>query len=159
MIFVNYLGLRSLIVDNEFSMKLTIILGLILSIQAVIVNAQVIGKWKTIGDIDKTEKAIVEIYEQDGKLFGKVIKLLPTAVHSTCERCSGDLRGKPIEGMVILMDLTKTPNGGKQGKVLDPSNGNVYKAYIELEEPDKLKLRGYLGTPTLGRTQYWYRVK
>jgi uncharacterized protein (DUF2147 family) len=122
-------------------------------------HAQVIGKWKTIGDIDKTEKAIVEIYEQEGKLFGRVIKLLPTAVHTTCDRCSGDLKGQPIEGMVILMGLTKTATGGTNGKVLDPSNGNIYKCYIELEGPDKLKLRGYIGTPTLGRTQYWYRVK
>ena len=140
-------------------MKAKIILGIIFYIPCFLLHAQVTGKWKTIGDVDKTEKAIVEIYELDGKLFGKVIKLLPTAVHTTCERCSGDLRGKPIEGMVILMDLTKTPNGGNHGKVLDPSNGNVYKAYIELEGPDKLKLRGYIGTPTLGRTQYWYRVK
>lgn len=140
-------------------MTLRIILGVVILIPSVFLNAQVTGQWKTIGDIDKTEKAIVEIYEQDGKLFGKVIKLLPSAVHTTCDRCPGDLKGKPIEGMVILMGLTKTADGGTNGKILDPSNGNTYKCYIELDGTDKLKLRGYIGTPTLGRTQYWYRVK
>src|SRR5687767_4349081 len=122
-------------------------------------QAQLIGLWKTVGDVDKTEKSIIEIYEQDGKLFGKVIKLLPAAAHTTCDKCPGDLKGKPITGMIVLRDLTKTKNGGENGRVFDPSSGKTYKCYIELEEPDVLKLRGYIGTPTLGRTQYWYRVK
>jgi uncharacterized protein (DUF2147 family) len=61
--------------------------------------------------------------------------------------------------MVIIKDLTKTDTGGKDGIVLDPNNGKTYTCYIELVEPDKLKLRGYIGMETFGRTQYWYRVK
>lgn len=109
--------------------------------------------------MDKVEKSIVEIYEENGKLYGKVIKLLPAATHTHCDRCNGELKGKPIEGMVILRDLTPTSNGGKNGKVLDPSNGKTYEAYIELESADKLKLRGYIGNPAFGRSQYWYRLK
>ena len=122
-------------------------------------QGQITGQWKTIGDIDKVEKSIVEIYEENGKLYGKVLKLLPSAAHTHCDRCPGELKGKPIEGMVILRDLEKTADGGRNGKVFDPSNGKTYQAYIELESPDKLKLRGYIGTPALGRSQYWYRVK
>lgn len=123
------------------------------------INAQVTGMWKTIGDADGTEKSIVEIYEDKGKYYGKVVKLLPAAKHTTCENCPGELKNRPITGMVVLKDLTKTPKGASNGKAIDPSNGKTYNCFIELENPDTLKLRGYIGVPTLGRTQYWYRVK
>ena len=61
--------------------------------------------------------------------------------------------------MEILVDLVKTPEGGEDGEVLDPKSGKWYTCYMELVSQDKLKLRGYIGIPALGRTQYWYRVK
>ena len=121
-------------------------------------QAQVLGNWATIDDGDGKEKSVVEIYEQQGKLFGKVVRLAPTVKNPNCVKCTGELKDKPLVGMVIIKDLTKTDNGGKDGKVLDPNNGKVYTCYIELVEPDKLKLRGYIGAPAFGRTQYWYRV-
>ena len=122
-------------------------------------RSQVTGLWKTIGDVDGKEKSIVEIYEQDGKLYGKVVKILPASAYTLCENCSGELKNKPITGMVILKDLVKTPDGGEGGEVMDPGSGKVYSCYIKLESPDKLKLRGYIGVRAIGRTQYWYRVK
>ena len=122
-------------------------------------QAQVTGKWKTFGEQDGKEKAIIEIYEQDGKLVGKVVKLLPDAVITKCVKCEGSLKDRPIEGMVILHGLTKTSQGGTDGKIIDPSSGKTYSCFVELEKSDTLKVRGYIGMPTLGRTQYWQRVK
>lgn len=122
-------------------------------------NAQLTGKWKTIGDQDGTEKAVVEIYEKDGLLYGKVEKLLPAAKHTHCENCPGELKNKPIEGMVIMRNMKKTSIGGTDGKILDPSSGKTFNVSMELQETNKLKVRGYLGVPTIGKTQYWYRVK
>lgn len=43
--------------------------------------------------------------------------------------------------------------------ILDPENGKTYKCFIELEDGGaKIKLRGFVGGPLLGRTQYWYRL-
>lgn len=123
------------------------------------IQGQVTGQWKTIGDVDGKEKSIVEIYEQNGKLFGKIVKLLPAAGFTVCENCPGDLKDKPLTGMVILHDLTITKSGGEGGTVMDPGNGRSYKCYIELVDADTLKLRGYIGVPAIGRTQLWYRVK
>ena len=120
---------------------------------------QVTGLWKTIGDVDGKEKSIVEIYEEDGKLHGKVVKILPASAYTICENCDGELKNKPITGMVILKDLTKTSDGGEDGEVMDPGSGKVYSCYIKLESPDKLKLRGYIGVRAIGRTQYWHRVQ
>lgn len=140
-------------------MKSVYIISIFLITTFTNVHTQVTGMWKTVGDADGTEKSIVEIYEKEGKYYGKVVKLLPAAKHKTCENCPGDLKNKPITGMVVLKDLKKTSKGGQDGKAIDPSNGKTYNCFIELENPDKLKLRGYIGVPTIGRTQYWYRVK
>ncbi len=108
---------------------------------------------------DGKEKSIVEIYEKDGKLYGKIIELLPAATYTTCANCNGELKNKPLKGMIIIKNLTRTAYGGEDGVVLDPTNGRTYGCYIQLISDDKLKLRGYVGTPALGKTQYWYRVK
>jgi len=121
--------------------------------------AQLVGRWTAMGDMDYKPKAIINIYEEDGMLLGRVEQVLPDASTTICKKCDGDLKDKPIEGMVILTDLVKTDNGGKDGKILDPASGNTYSCYIELESPDKLKLRGYIGFSLLGRTQYWFRIK
>ena len=118
-----------------------------------------IGIWKTVDDTDGRAKSHIEIYENDGKLYGKVIKLLEAADIHFCEKCKGDKKDQPIEGMVLLEEMKEAGKSWKGGRILDPASGKSYKCLIELENEDKLKLRGYIGMPALGRTQYWYRVK
>lgn len=142
---------------NQISKYLILLALLIAAFQTS--HAQLTGRWKTIGDQDGTEKAVVEIYEKDGLLYGKVEKLLPAAKHTHCENCPGVLKNKPIEGMVIMRNMKKTSMGGTDGKILDPSSGKTFNVSMELQETNKLKVRGYLGVPTIGKTQYWYRVK
>ncbi len=128
---------------------------------ALTTHAQsVLGKWKTIDDVTGKAKSIVEIYEQDGKVYGKVVKILtPGRENAVCDQCEGDKKDKPILGMVILTGLEQDGDEWEDGEILDPNNGKTYSCYITLEEPDKLKVRGYIGFSLIGRTQYWYRVK
>jgi uncharacterized protein (DUF2147 family) len=141
------------------SLKLKIIFAaFLLVLLSGDLRSQVTGYWKTIDDRNGSEKSIMQIFEQDGKLHGKIIKLLSGATFTSCEKCPGDLKDKPLVGMVIIHDLIKTENGGIDGIVMDPKNGKTYDLYVELENPDRLKLRGYIGIPALGRTQYWTRV-
>lgn len=120
----------------------------------------VFGKWKTIDDETGEAKSIVEIYQQNGKVYGKVIEILnPSKKNATCVDCPGDAKGKPILNLVILKDLKKDGKEYSGGTILDPSNGKVYKCLITLENSDKLKVRGYVGFSLLGRSQYWHRVK
>ena len=118
-----------------------------------------IGLWKTIDDETKEAKSHVEIYEVDGKLHGKVVKLLKDASTTVCENCSGAKKNQPIEGMEILEGLTKYKDYWSYGKILDPANGKIYKCSVWTEGPDKLKLRGYIGISALGRNQVWHRVE
>ena len=121
--------------------------------------AQVTGLWRVVDDKDGIEKSVVEIYEQNNMYYGRVVQLLESSRRTHCDKCYGDLKGKPLTGMVIMYDLEKTANGGKNGKVLDPSTGKIFSCYIELTSSDRLKLRGYLGVPSVGKTSYWNRQK
>jgi uncharacterized protein (DUF2147 family) len=121
--------------------------------------AQVTGQWRVVDDKDGIEKSIVEIYEKGGLYHGRIVRLLEASRRTHCDKCYGDLKGKPLVGMTIIYDLEKTSNGGKNGKVIDPSTGKIFSCYIELDNPNRLKLRGYLGTPTIGKTSYWNRDK
>ncbi len=120
----------------------------------------VYGKWKTIDDDTGDAKSIVEIYEQKGKVYAKVVDLLSEEKNKElCTECSGKNKNKPIVGLVIIDGLKKDGKEWNGGKILDPANGKKYKCYITLENKDKLKVRGYIGFALIGRTQYWYRVK
>src|SRR5689334_17187924 len=82
----------------SFLLFFTFCLLFLLTFIPNVVCGQVIGLWKTIDDLHGEEIAIIQIYERDNKLFGKVIRLLPAAKRTTCEGCSGSLKNKPITG-------------------------------------------------------------
>ncbi|MFK8269717.1 DUF2147 domain-containing protein [Capnocytophaga stomatis] len=120
----------------------------------------VLGKWKTIDDETGKEKSVVEIYEKNGLIYGKLVELLEEKnKNAVCSACSGKNKNKPYLGLVIITDLKKDGDEWSGGKILDPKTGKEYKCYMALENSNKLKVRGYLGISLIGRTQYWQRVK
>lgn len=120
----------------------------------------VVGKWKTIDDETGEAKSVVEIYEEGGKVYGKIIAIFDKAKENdVCKKCEGDKKNKPLKGMVILAGARKDGSSWEGGTILDPTKGKIYKCTLSLENKDKLKLRGYVGISLLGRTQYWERVK
>ncbi len=121
-------------------------------------NGQVVGKWKITDEHSRVEKSVVEIFEENNMYHGRVVSILPTSKRTHCDACEGDLKGKPLVGMVIIYDLKKNEKGGEEGTILNPANGKTYSCYIELVEPNKLKLRGYLGWPAFGKTMYYNRL-
>jgi uncharacterized protein (DUF2147 family) len=71
------------------------------------------------------------------------------------------LRSRKILGMPLIWGFKKTPdpNAFEDGKIYNGENGKTYNANISLQPDGKLRLRGYVGTPMLGETQVWTRVK
>ena len=123
-----------------------------------IVSAQgILGKWKTIDDQTGKEKSIVEIYEHNGKIYGKIIKLInPKKKNPLCNKCKGENKGKPILGMVIIKGLDKVDDVYEGGTILNPTSGKVYKCRLKLETKTKLQVRGYISL--FFKTQYWIRI-
>lgn len=120
----------------------------------------VTGLWRNIDDETGKPKAEIQIYEENGVIYGKVIKLLDKKEpNPLCKKCPAEFKDKPIEGLRIMWGIRREGNKYTDGNILDPKNGNIYKCRIELVEPNKLKVRGFLGISALGRTQYWYRIQ
>ena len=117
-----------------------------------------VGMWKTVDDKTGTIKSEVEIYEQGGKLFGKIVGLTEPndkqGKPRTCTHCTGADKDKPIVGLVIIRDLAPSGERYKGGTILDPEDGKVYKAEVWVED-GKLKVRGYLGF--FYKTQTWVK--
>lgn len=119
----------------------------------------VIGLWENVDDEDGKPKSHIEIYEKDGLLYGRVVKLLEGATLKICKKCKKERKDQPIEGMVILWDLEKESDAKwSGGKIIDPKKGKIYGCNVELENENKLKVRGYMKFSAFGRSQYWNRV-
>lgn len=124
---------------------------------APVLAQDVTGRWQTIDDESGEAKSVVEIYERDGRYFGKVEDLLLKPDDTLCENCKGALKDEPVVGMEIITGMEKKGDEYSGGEILDPESGKVYRARMWLEDDDRLKVRGYLGF--LYRTQTWQRVE
>ena len=121
------------------------------------------GLWKTIDDETKVEKSLVRIIEAGGVLIGKVEKILSDKADAKCTECTDARKDQPVQGMTILRDIKQDPDDKALwigGDILDPNNGKVYRVRLKpVDGGKKLEVRGYIGTPMLGRTQTWLRVE
>lgn len=141
--------------------KLSILLFLLTAFALNTTGQTVLGKWKTIDDETGKEKSIVEIYEQNGVLYGKIIQLFREPGEEqdpVCDKCEDDRKGQKIKGMVIIRDMKLKDGYYQGGTIIDPKNGRVYKCELWLQagNPNKLELRGYWGW--FFRTQTWIRM-
>ena len=117
-----------------------------------------VGRWQTISDSSGKPAAVVEIFESAGRFHGRIIQLLEDDPASVCIPCTDARKGQPIVGMVFLTGLRADGDEFTGGDILDPDDGRVYRAKVQLiEGGDKLKVRGFLGLSLFGRTQIWLR--
>jgi uncharacterized protein (DUF2147 family) len=128
-------------------------------------SASPAGVWKTIDDNTKKEKSFVRIVETNGVFSGKVEKIVdPDAPKdAVCKDCADERKDQPILGMTIIRNVKASADDKavfEGGDILDPNNGKVYRVRLKLiENGAKLDVRGYIGTPMLGRTQTWVRAE
>ena len=118
-----------------------------------------VGLWKTIDDKTGKPRAIVRIYVEDGKYFGKIEQsLMPGAESRVCSKCSDERKNQPIIGLLIIRNMAQRDGDYGGGDILDPENGSVYRCKFHLEQGGTvLVVRGYIGFSLLGRSQTWQR--
>lgn len=134
--------------------------GIILIVSLQLFSQKEVGVWRTVDDDTGIDKSHVEIYKRNGKLYGKIVKILDTSEgeNPLCTECSGALKNKPILGMQIINGLEKRRRDWYlDNGILDPENGRTYNCKIWLKDDNTLYVRGYVGF--FYRTQEWYRVK
>jgi len=121
-----------------------------------------VGKWVTIDDETNKKKSIVELYKEDGKMYGKIIYLFPREgrePNAKCKECEDDRKDQPLVGLQIVRDLEWNGSSWKNGTIVDPVDGKIYtlKMWIEPGNANYLNVRGYIGP--FYRTQKWVKVK
>lgn len=124
---------------------LSVVMGLCaVAMQA---TANVTGYWTTIDDETKEAKSVVQIYEYQGKYYGRVVELLKNP------GAKAKIKGSPaIKGLTIIWNLEKDGKTYSGGEILDPQKGKVYGCEI-WREGKKLIVRGKIAF--LGRNQTW----
>jgi hypothetical protein len=92
-----------------------VLTGLLILLASAPLMAQgtITGKWKTIDDNTGEARSIVEILEQEGKVFGRVVKIFPrpnVEPDPVCKKCSPDdpRFNKKIIGMEVIRNLAGT---------------------------------------------------
>jgi uncharacterized protein (DUF2147 family) len=120
--------------------------------------ASPVGLWKN-------DDATFEIFENQGKLDGKIVALREprtpdgrdkTDIHNP----DASKRVRPIIGLVFLSGFTrKSDTRWENGTIYDPKSGNTYTSFMELEGAQKIDVRGFIGISLIGRTQVWTRVR
>ena len=109
------------------------------------------GRWLTAN-----HAAVVQIAPCGVDLCGQIVGIRQTPANAPMPL---NWQGQPQCGMTILRTAPvvnqQTGTTDWVGTVLDPRNGDVYRANIRLNRERHLRLHGYLGLPIFGQTQIW----
>jgi uncharacterized protein (DUF2147 family) len=156
-------------------MKNTIALLVILFSAAGIIYAAdpVEGFWLSVDEKTGKVTAGWEIYQENGKLYGKVLSNPDVDTSVKADQCKESYKGFPVSGKVNQMPVAGTPwifgltmektGVWGNGNVVDPNDGNMYTCKITFHaadskkfKTDTLEFRGSIGI--FGRSQYWQKT-
>ena len=118
--------------------------------------ASPIGFWKG-------EDATFEMFESEGKLSARIVALSEPRTSEGKEKTDiynpdPKKRNHPIIGLVFISGFTKTSDTRwENGTVYDPKSSRTYSCLMDLQGPDKIKVRGYIGIAVMGRNYIWTR--
>lgn len=113
------------------------------------------GLWLT-----QNERSVIEIIACEQGLCGYVHWIIDGGMMHDAKNPEDAKRGRPMCGLPILWGFEKESEmAWDDGYIYKADDGDIYDAEMELIEPDKLKVRGYLGFALFGKSQVWHRVQ
>lgn len=134
------------------------ILAMICSIPAMAQTAKPdpTGLWLT-----ENKRAAIRITNDASGLRGEIAWIIAGGMSKDTQNADASKRDRPLCGMVILWGFqqnAKNPKSWESGRIYKADDGDIYHANLSVVSDNKLYLRGYVGMPLLGKTQYWTRV-
>jgi len=65
-----------------------------------------------------------------------------------------------LDQLVLLKGFKYNPSTDEwiDGEIYDPEDGKTYSCKLKFESDKKLKVRGYVGIPALGKSMYWNKI-
>lgn len=112
----------------------------------------ILGKW-----LDQEQDAKIEIYESNGKFYGKLCWLKKPyeadgkTLRKDVKNKNEKLRERTLLNAVILTNFVFDDGKWDDGKIYDPKSGKTYSCVIKIKD-GKLDVRGYIGSPMFGRS-------
>jgi len=129
------------------------------------IDQGVLGYWKHIDEDTGKTQSIFKLFEYEGKLVGKIVKVFPKngqKAQTACTECEGRQKGKPVVGLIFFWDFVRDEDEKSKwvdGKILNPEDGKTYNAEAELADNGQtLKVFGYVRLLVkVGGTSTWKR--
>lgn len=120
------------------------------------------GVWEKVDDSGRPE-GWFRVSECGGVYEGQIVKMFPKPGEDPsqwrCTKCEGEQKNAPVLGITFIKDMQRKGLRYENGTILDPRNGSVYNAQMELSPDGKqLTVRGYLGISLFGQSQVWRRL-
>jgi uncharacterized protein (DUF2147 family) len=120
------------------------------------------GLWEK-PDASGMPDAWFRIIDCGGAYIGRIVKMFPKRGENPaewrCAQCQGDQKNAPVLGLTFIKGMRRNGLTYQDGTILDPRDGSVYNALMELSGDGKeLTVRGYLGIPLLGQSEMWHRL-